>query len=68
MVDEADVAAGRIPIIALGTIESFDKHAIGENVILGNAMSRRMSHVFGGVLPRCDSERSRSAWPAGSTT
>lgn len=54
VVDEADVASGKVPIIAPGTIESFDKHAIGENVITGNAMSRRMSHTFGLLLPRCD--------------
>jgi alkyl sulfatase BDS1-like metallo-beta-lactamase superfamily hydrolase len=54
VIDEADVKSGKIPIIAPGTIESFDKHAIGENVIVGNAMSRRMSHTFGGLLPKCD--------------
>jgi alkyl sulfatase BDS1-like metallo-beta-lactamase superfamily hydrolase len=54
VVDEADVASGRIPIIAPGTIESFDKHAIGENVIAGNAMSRRMAYTFGQLLPHCD--------------
>ncbi len=54
VVDEADVAAGRIPIVAPGTIESFDKYAIGENVITGNAMSRRMAYTFGLLLPHCD--------------
>ncbi len=54
VVDEADVASGKIPIIAPGTIESFNKHAIGENVITGNAMSRRMGYTFGILLPRCD--------------
>ncbi|MEV6104027.1 alkyl sulfatase dimerization domain-containing protein [Streptomyces sp. NPDC051940] len=54
VVDEADVASGKIPIVAPGTIESFNKHAIGENVITGNAMSRRMGYTFGLLLPRCD--------------
>ena len=41
VVDPADVASGKVPIIAPGTIASFDKYAIGENVVAGNAMSRR---------------------------
>ena len=41
IVDAADVASGKVPIIAPGTIASFDKFAIGENVVAGNAMSRR---------------------------
>ena len=54
VVEEDDVTSGKIPIVAPGTIESFNKHAIGENVIAGNAMSRRMSYTFGLLLPRCD--------------
>ena len=46
VIDEADVASGQIPVIAPGTIESFNKYAIGENVITGNAMSRRMGYTF----------------------
>jgi alkyl sulfatase BDS1-like metallo-beta-lactamase superfamily hydrolase len=41
VVDPADVASGKVPIIAPGTIASFDKFAIGENIVAGNAMSRR---------------------------
>ncbi|MGW8564582.1 alkyl/aryl-sulfatase [Isoptericola sp. NPDC055881] len=52
VVDEADVVAGRVPIIAPGTVASFDKHAIGENVIAGNAMSRRAAYAFGSLLER----------------
>ncbi|MGW1991768.1 alkyl/aryl-sulfatase [Embleya sp. NPDC001921] len=44
------VASGKVPIIAPGTIASFDKHAIGENVIAGNAMSRRAGYAFGSLL------------------
>ncbi|KQZ83139.1 MBL fold metallo-hydrolase [Microbacterium sp. Root166] len=50
LVDPADVASGKVPIIAPGTIASFDKYAIGENVIAGNAMSRRASYAFGNLL------------------
>ncbi|MFJ5880456.1 alkyl/aryl-sulfatase [Kitasatospora cineracea] len=54
IVSEQDVAAGRIPIVAPGTVESFNKYAIGENVITGSAMSRRMGYTFGTMLPHCD--------------
>lgn len=50
VVDAADVASGKVPIIAPGTIASFDKFAIGENVVAGNAMSRRAQYSFGGLL------------------
>ncbi|WP_410876962.1 alkyl/aryl-sulfatase [Nocardia sp. A7] len=44
-----DVASGKVPIIAPGT--QFDKYAIGENVIAGNAMARRSFYAFGSMLP-----------------
>ena len=50
VIDVADVASGKVPIIAPGTIASFDKFAIGENVVAGNAMSRRASYAFGSLL------------------
>ena len=50
VVDIEDVASGKVPIIAPGTIASFDKFAIGENVVAGNAMSRRASYAFGSLL------------------
>lgn len=50
VVDPADVASGKVPIIAPGTIKSFDRHALGENIIVGNAMSRRASYPFNGLL------------------
>ena len=50
VVDVADVASGKVPIIAPGTVASFDKFAIGENVVAGNAMSRRAGYAFGGLL------------------
>lgn len=48
VVDEADVAAGKVKIIAPG--HAFEKHALGENVVVGNAMTRRASYPFGGLL------------------
>ncbi|WP_251152582.1 alkyl sulfatase dimerization domain-containing protein [Cellulosimicrobium sp. Marseille-Q4280] len=50
VVDEADVASGKVPVIAPGTIANFDKFAIGENVVAGNAMSRRAAYAFGNLL------------------
>jgi alkyl sulfatase BDS1-like metallo-beta-lactamase superfamily hydrolase len=50
VVDAADVASGKVPILAPGTTKSFDAHAIGENVIAGNAMSRRAAYAFGSLL------------------
>ncbi|MNM55420.1 hypothetical protein D3C81_665580 [compost metagenome] len=49
MVDEADVKAGKVRVIAP---EGFSEHAISENVIAGNAMSRRGVYMFGALLPR----------------
>ncbi|WP_067690448.1 alkyl/aryl-sulfatase [Nocardia jejuensis] len=48
VVDPADVASGKVPIIAPG--HQFDKYALGENVIAGNAMARRSFYAFGGLL------------------
>jgi alkyl sulfatase BDS1-like metallo-beta-lactamase superfamily hydrolase len=51
VVSEDDVASGRVPIVAPGTLESFNAYAIGENVITGSAMSRRQAYTFGLLLP-----------------
>ncbi|RJE81941.1 alkyl/aryl-sulfatase [Paracoccus onubensis] len=48
VVDEADVAAGKVKIYAP---EGFMEHAIAENVLAGNAMARRASYQFGNLLP-----------------
>ncbi len=54
---------GKVPIIAPGTIASFDKFAIGENVVAGNAMSRRAAlRVRQPARPR----PARAASPAAS--
>ncbi len=49
IVDEADVKAGKVQILAP---EHFSEHAISENVIAGNAMSRRAIYMYGALLPR----------------
>ena len=49
VVDEAELAAGRVQVIAPF---GFMEEAVGENVIAGNAMSRRAMYQFGMSLPR----------------
>lgn len=49
IVDEKDVKAGKVPVIAP---EHFTEHAISENVIAGNVMSRRAIYMYGAMLPR----------------
>ena len=44
VVDGADVAAGKVPIIAP---DGFMDYAISENVLAGNAMNRRAQYQFG---------------------
>jgi len=47
--DEADVKSGKVRIIAP---VGFMQHAIAENVMAGNAMTRRMFFQYGVLLPR----------------
>ena len=48
IVDEADVRAGKVKIIApVGFLEA----AVAENVLAGNVMSRRASYMYGNLLP-----------------
>ena len=47
--DEEDFKASKVKIIAP---EDFTEHAISENVIAGNAMSRRAIYMYGALLPR----------------
>jgi alkyl sulfatase BDS1-like metallo-beta-lactamase superfamily hydrolase len=48
IVDEADVAAGKVQIVApVGFLEA----AVSENVLAGNVMSRRASYMYGNLLP-----------------
>ena len=48
IVDEADVRAGKVEIIAP---RDFMEHAIAENVYAGNAMNRRLFYQYGVLLP-----------------
>ncbi len=48
IVDEADVQAGKVQIIAS---RDFMAHAISENVYAGNAMNRRLFYQYGILLP-----------------
>jgi len=49
VVDVADVASGKVPVIApVGFLE----HAVAENVYAGNAMNRRMFYQYGSLLDR----------------
>ncbi len=49
IIDEKDVKAKKVKIIAP---EHFSEHAISENVIAGNVMSRRAIYMYGAMLPR----------------
>ena len=49
LVDEADVKAGKVKIIAP---EGFTEESVAENVIAGNAMARRAVYMYGALLPR----------------
>ena len=49
VVDEADVRAKKVPIIApAGFLEA----AVSEDVVAGNVMSRRASYMYGMLLPK----------------
>ncbi len=49
VVSQADVQAGKTKIIAP---EHFMEHAVSENVIAGNVMTRRSSYMYGNLLPK----------------
>jgi len=49
IIDDKDVKAKKVKIIAP---EHFSEHAISENVIAGNVMSRRAIYMYGAMLPR----------------
>ena len=48
VVSEADVRSGKVKLIAP---EAFMEHAIAENVLAGNAMTRRANYMYGISLP-----------------
>jgi alkyl sulfatase BDS1-like metallo-beta-lactamase superfamily hydrolase len=49
VVNEADVKSGSVKVIAP---TGFMDHAVSENVMAGNAMTRRMFYQYGVLLPR----------------
>jgi len=49
IIDEADVDAGRISVIAP---EGFMEEAVAENVFVGTAMGRRSDFMYGAALPK----------------
>jgi alkyl sulfatase BDS1-like metallo-beta-lactamase superfamily hydrolase len=49
VVDEADVRSGKVKIIAP---DAFMEYAISENVLAGNAMTRRAMYMYGVGLPQ----------------
>jgi len=49
VVEEADVKSGKVKVIAP---VGFMDHAVSENVMAGNAMTRRMFYQYGVLLPR----------------
>ena len=51
VVDEADVRSGKVKLIAP---EGFMENAIAENVLAGNAMTRRANYMYGITLPAGD--------------
>lgn len=48
IINEADVTTGRVQVFAP---EGFLEAAVNENVMAGNAMSRRASYMYGNLLP-----------------
>ena len=59
IVNEADVTAGKVTIMAP---EHFTEEVVAENVIAGNAMSRRGIYMYGPLLPRSATAASMPAW------
>ena len=49
VIDEGDVRSGKVKVIAP---QGFMDHAISENVIAGNAMSRRAAYMYGSLIPK----------------
>ncbi len=49
IVSQADVDSGKVKVIAP---QAFVEDAVSENVIAGNAMSRRAVYMYGALLPR----------------
>jgi alkyl sulfatase BDS1-like metallo-beta-lactamase superfamily hydrolase len=53
VIDEADVRSGKVKVIAP---EGFMDNAVAENVLAGNAMTRRANYMYGAALPAGDKQ------------
>ncbi len=62
VVDEADVRSGKVKVIAP---EGFMDNAVAENVLAGNAMTRRANYMYGVALPAGDQAVARHRPRAG---
>lgn len=51
VIDESDVKSGKVKVYAP---VGFMEHVMSENVMAGNAMSRRAQYQFGSLLPRSE--------------
>lgn len=49
IINEQDVKDGKVRLIAP---PDFSEHAVSENIVAGNAMSRRAVYMYGAMLPR----------------
>ncbi|ASI91651.1 alkyl/aryl-sulfatase [Vibrio mediterranei] len=49
LASEEDIASGKIPVYVP---QGFVEHAVGENVLFGNIMSRRAVYQYGFLLPK----------------
>jgi len=49
VVDEADVKSGKVRIIAS---QGFLEEAVSENILAGNAMTRRAAYMYGNLIPK----------------
>jgi alkyl sulfatase BDS1-like metallo-beta-lactamase superfamily hydrolase len=53
VVDEADVRSGKVKVLAP---DGFMDNAVAENVLAGNAMTRRANYMYGAALPAGDKQ------------
>ncbi|PQJ19592.1 alkyl/aryl-sulfatase [Tenacibaculum sp. SG-28] len=51
LLSSEDVTSGKIEVLAP---EGFFEHSISENVMAGNAMTRRATYMYGNLLPKTD--------------
>lgn len=59
MINDADVKSGKVKVYAPA---GFMKEAVSENIMAGNAMSRRASYMYGNLLKPDAKVRSVRVW------